>query len=382
MRSPSRSKPDNGHYLLRASARLSFLLALVGLGTAPVFILPSGLPQPSDVLLLFASILFVVRYAGSVDEGSIWRAAPLILFFVYAIAVDIAFFFVRGDPRFLTGASYIAFNFVVFLGFYIAARVEPERMSRHVLAGVFVGALGLVASIPWSAGQFGSRLSLSFDNPNQLGYFALLSMARRGGRVAGVVFGVACLFLVTLSLSKAAIFGFASLLFFLFFRVSPTQKISWFFVAVSLVALLISSGLAQKWTVLSGLVDRVASVGSDSDDNLAARGYGRIVEHPGYLLFGAGDSGHERWGVASKSELHSSWGTIVFGYGVVGAVPLMFGVASVLLRGGLSVLPALSAVGLYGITHQGLRQPQLWIIIALASIVADGKVKPGRIDEV
>ena len=51
-----------------------------------------------------------------------------------------------------------------------------------------------------------------------------------------------------------------------------------------------------------------------------SRGYNRIYEYPEQILLGAGERGRWRFGPGHEHELHSSFGTVLFSYGIVGFV--------------------------------------------------------------
>ena len=109
---------------------------------------------------------------------------------------------------------------------------------------------------------------------------------------------------------------------------------------------------------------------------MAGRGYDRLVNHAEYLLLGAGEGSYNRFqSELPGSELHSSYGTLLFCYGLVGA--LLFSLA-LLLVCGLQVrwMLYLSPVMLFGLFHHGLRFTLFWVLLAYVCCLAWSKLQP------
>jgi hypothetical protein len=213
----------------------------------------------------------------------------------------------------------------------------------------------------------------TFNNPNQLGYFALCSMG-----IAGVVFlsnrlsrfeitlvFLACAFLAVLSLSKAAIVSFVFYLLIFFGRRRFTKTIPVLAVIATmawLLAVYIGSGV-ERLKVFS----RLETIGASNDDSLEARGYGILFNPDIRLLYGWGEGYPE---AVLGHEVHSTVGNILISYGLVGFSIFLAFVFVLLRRAGrqFGLLPAigfLAPVMLYGLTHNGLRFSVFWVYAAV-----------------
>ena len=117
-------------------------------------------------------------------------------------------------------------------------------------------------------------------------------------------------------------------------------------------------------TVLDSLHERITRKQFNFAEEQSYRGYDRISNHPGYLWFGAGEGVTDRFVSQLEGEMHSSVGTVLFSYGVPGLMLFIWLIVVAArrngLRGLLYILPALA----YGLTHNGLRQIEFWIILA------------------
>ena len=121
------------------------------------------------------------------------------------------------------------------------------------------------------------------------------------------------------------------------------------------------SSIAVLGVLELGIVDerlpqiesRFESIGIQTDDSLAGRGYERIWLHPEMNLLGGGEGAVWRWesSMRNKTEIHSSWGTILFSYGIPGVILMAVFFWRLVPRLGLASLIPFGAVFLYGITH-------------------------------
>jgi hypothetical protein len=172
-----------------------------------------------------------------------------------------------------------------------------------------------------------------------------------------------------ISASRAAAGGVAVLLVLMLFS---NPKI---LVAACLAGAAVVSGVGPVADAIEASQDRVLNRSSRSDASFfQERGYDRIWRNQQYLLLGAGEGGLSRFddtAYVKNMEIHSSAGTILFSYGIVGA--LLFLVFTWrLIRGArarlvITLLPPL----LYTGAHQGLRFTMLWVVLAVFVALKD-----------
>jgi hypothetical protein len=361
-----------------AFSQIALILWGLVLLLTPFYVFPSGSPQPADFVL-------AVLIGGSLLLWG-WQSYPNIIaattwalsFFLLTIVVNLTFIVVRQDLTYLPAVLFMAFNamtFVFALGVYAAQPLTFTKVTGNCVAG----SLLLQAFLSLALGGVSrGRAHLFFNNPNQLGYFALtmatllLVCGRRVKLLRGSLSaGLGCgLYLAALSLSKAALLGYALLGMIEWLRLTNRAKTRWA-IAVTCVATAIAlSGVMDRWLILSNVSARLQSVGVSSDDNLAARGYGRIVNFPQYLAFGSGEGEPSRWVLGQAKELHSSWGTILFAYGLLGLSLFLGFLASTAQTVGFRKFVYLIPLFFYGLTHQGLREPLFWVTLAMVLLGA------------
>lgn len=96
----------------------------------------------------------------------------------------------------------------------------------------------------------------------------------------------------------------------------------------------------------------------------------RILEHPEHLAFGAGEGAVDRFDPVHPIEIHSSAGTLLFSYGVVGSALFLLFLYHVLKLASPYLIAHLIPVTFYTLTHQGLRESMFWILLAFLQCLA------------
>ncbi|MBA2541322.1 MAG: hypothetical protein H0V17_16900, partial [Deltaproteobacteria bacterium] len=335
----------------------------------PIYVFSSGLPQPGDWIIIVLGPMVIRPWNGRLDPSMLQALRPLLLFTGYVIAANLMWSVVLNAWSIglkngfgLSPVFYIynAFVFLVVLVLYRRYRTNllwftgkvilAALISQSLFALVFGGGVG--------------RATLMFNNPNQLGYFALLSvnilfLLHRKKRVSTVELAVGSMFasyLALLSASKAALGGVALIaLVGAVVRLRTTLII----VAVFAITFVVAEPMRDAFdqTITRFETDQSASFAEE-------RGYDRIAEYPEYWALGAGEGAYNRYRHDSSlgaHEIHSSIGTLFFSYGFVGTLLFALFLWRVMAGSGFRtwsmILPSLA----YGMTHQGLRTTLFWV---------------------
>jgi hypothetical protein len=228
-----------------------------------------------------------------------------------------------------------------------------------------------------------------FENPNQLGLFAIiagvvLALTSRSFASRWVLLCIAaCVsvlaYFLRISLSRAAwaaALTAAALLPVLFGRRA--------LIALAIVATLAIGALAyfSGSKPVTDMYNRLSRTGQGRFDSLEGRGYDRIRNHPHYLVLGAGEGDYTRFHSALPREMHSTIGTVLFCYGAVGLI--LFGLFIFRLGKGnaRATAFALLPVLVYGSTHHALRSLHVWLLFAIiASLRPENLIEEGRADQ-
>jgi hypothetical protein len=346
-------------------------LVVIYMISTPFYLWMSGIPQVSDMLmvvLVFGLMSQGLRFIFHQRQRGafMWLAA----FTAYVIVVSLTWFLIHPSDDFLIFPLYYVFNTLVFAcAFGAYARIGQPFLRYFAWGAVLSVTLQAVLS-PFVGGRSASiRETLFFNNPNQLGYYALVSAAiillsYRSGhiRLLPTLIGVgSSLWLASLSLSKAAILALGVL------GVIAALGNTRLMTAIGLVTVLL---IPADLTVITNVEKRLSGIGEQSDDSWEGRGYGRLAEHPEYLVFGAAEGAFERLTLPmhGRHEIHSSLATVLFSYGVFGFFLFSMFILSVCVHAGLRSALYLVPVMLYGMTHMGLREGLLWLLLAQMSL--------------
>jgi hypothetical protein len=349
----------------------------------PFYIFASGNPQPADMLMAV-----LVTYIACGLFMRLPRLSDLYIsiamFLLIAINVNLFWWTLYSDEFFIKSSLFYLYNIGVMIAIVaLYASGDPDRVSRFTACGILIAVTLELVMMVVLAGHEGMRGTGTFNNPNQLGYWSLASGAcwlvvrgdRRLNWLDALVLGGAG-YLTTLSLSKAAMGGFALLVVFAI--IAHGVRSNWSAAAVGVVLLALPMLIIEP-TLLRDqvkdffsegtaalVVERVESVGKQQDDSLAGRGYDRLWHHSTYLFFGAGEGAYQRFDPGPAAmELHSTWGTVLFSYGVAGLLAFLTILWAAFRHAPLRYKFYFIPIALYGLTHQGLRFSLFWIFLGL-----------------
>lgn len=322
-----------------------------------------GAPQLADYVLATLMALVVLDFGISFLPRMAFAISIFFAFTLYVTIVNAYWSAQLNDLSLIKNSLFYIFNVSALMTVMILYSHIRDMLLQVIMHSVAASIFLQIALAPFAQVESWFRQPLFFTNENQLGYFALLSATVfalgakqfRTRRWYQTCFYMAVTYLAVISLSKAAMVGL-SLLYFLLLLQRPLSAL-W-------LAVILALPLAPTFLpdVLEKLEKRITT--SDDDDSAEARGYDRIWNHPEYLFFGAGEGAYYRFNTQLQSELHSSFGTILFSYGLIGAALFSLGIWSICRGSRLDAVVLLVPVFLYGVAHQGLRLRLLWILLS------------------
>lgn len=343
----------------------------------PVYVISSGLPQPGDWLLIFLAPMVLKGWHGKLPASAAGTVRALVIFTGYVVLVNLLWSVVLNSwslnlkQGFWLSATFYIYNGLMYLLVVVMYGKYGERFLWFT-AKILLGALLLQAGLSFVSTRGALRATVLFNNPNQLGYYALVSVSlllvlqrRSYATTLEVTIGsIAASYLALISASKAALGAIGLLII-----AGAIVRLRTMIVIglVFLIALYVSNPMQEA-------IDRTL-LRFETDHSLdffEERGYDRIWNHPEYWVTGAGEGGYARFAESTAiraHEIHSSIGTLFFSYGIVGVV--MFTVFALLvlrgkgLRTWLLVLPTMA----YGMTHQGLRTTLFWVLLAIVAVM-------------
>lgn len=358
---------------------LELFLLWMGVALFPLYLLPSGSPQISHFFLILLSIVWIYRNGLSISV--IKQIIPLaILLFIITIRQSI--YSITINDFFLTPALFYIYNFIILIVIIDICNREKDRALDILKTGIFIGLLVTYIGIFYKGfsfkieGDSDFRAIGFFNNPNQLGYYAicvagLFSILFVTNTINLFTFSLGlllCIILVFISLSKAAII---SIFFYIPFII---KKLNTSMLLISILVLIcIFYGIHDKDFSGYKLIARLGTTGHQNDDSLYGRGYATLFDPDIRLIYGWGEGFVLT--TSFKGEVHSTLGNILISYGIIGfSIFCWFLVRLIKLlyinNGFLIAFSLISPVFLYGLVHNGFRFSIYWVFTgALISIL-------------
>lgn len=368
--------------LLNPKHKISLFFTLVWMGyllLSPIYIFAKGMPQPADYLIFAlgfpALVIAMMNHRGNISKVFLFG----LLFASLTIAINLIHFSFIPNDRLMKHSVYYIFNFCVFMFTLIVFKQSPIAVNRLTYWAIATIIIFQCLYAPLFGDIEIMRNLGTFNNPNQLAYWSLLNMGiliilKRDEKFSWfdlILFGM-CLYLQTLSLSKAGLILSALMVGVLFF-ISNMPKQGRIVLLMGFIAFLIFQAFNpdallnkfQQFDEFSDVVSRLENIGEEQDDSATGRGYDRLIKYPHFLIFGAGEGAFFRFGINAQ-EIHSGVATLLFSYGITGF--LFFGLFIWSVFKGLPrhYYLILGVIFLFGIPHQNIRFTYFWIFLALA----------------
>lgn len=371
-------------YISMSGLKFSSLILQLYCVLSIFYVYKSGYPQPADILIAAAigvALMFFVMKKSWVVTLPI---ALGLLFAFCTFIINVTNYVLWPDRQFILSSLYYIFNMGIFAFSYsLFKKTKGELAPALVTALIIAICLECIFVFMLNASENGRAIG-TFNNPNQLSYWALLVFCLLVALRYPLTFKwydyglIGILFLIEMeSLSKAALISFMVV----FISVAFTRLVNNFgrailiMIFLALVSFAVFSiesitGTVANLDNIQKTVTRLAEIGQDSDDNLEARGYNRIPENPQFLILGAGEGGYDRFTVGAF-ELHSGIATLFFSYGISGMVIFGFFLLSILWRLPPIFWILVFSIMLYGLTHQNIRFSFFWLFLGIITAVGE-----------
>ncbi len=346
------------------------------------YVFNTGTAQPADITL---AMMALVITSPSLFLQFVTEQKTALFFVIWVTLVQMMWAALTFKWQFTLFMTFYIFNMMILVLTYSLRCRAPAEFDRIIMLGLklsIVVQFGVVV-----AEGVGSRAAGSFLNPNQLAYWGVLALSmmlvirRSATKLSDLPFIALGCFTVIASLSRAGVIAVVLLLaIWAWYGLrTPFRRLAVAVISFALISLALAGGMGGRLTDSDGVGGRFEQrVATRSVDNpLEGRNYDRITNFPQYTILGAGEGYYSRfqpsWSPKLAIEIHSSFATMLFSYGVVGLLLFMgtfySAIRAVPLSVGAYILPALT----YGITHQGLRFSFLWILVGiLCSMTHEG----------
>lgn len=368
---PQRPAPD-----LRAlSAIIVFILL------QPFYLWESGLPQISHIMfaVMFISVFVSGGLVIRLDDHFQARAILYMALFTGWVFIVDGIYSVTEDTLVPIGnATYYAFGLIFALLFLTVINRGGEAAARALYyAFAFVAITQAMISVAGLGRTYWNVRAMNFfNNPNQLAYFAVMMSVHLNyfGRQLKINFALHNLALICLvyvcfrSLSRAgagAIMATALLEYALFER----NMIRW---SVILLAFILVGGLYGEriWNYVFDAYYNARFAGGEISGRYSginqfgeSRHYNYLLVEPSRLLVGWGD-GQFQEHFGGLVELHATLPGVLLNFGVPGITLFLLMMWNATRANWKEAVTTLGPLIIFGFTHNGIRNPLLYAIIA------------------
>lgn len=362
--------------------RVAVAIVAVYMFAKMFYIAKGGTAQPADIMMC-ALAFFIVPPRTMMEL--LKSEAALAALVIWVALVNLAWFMITNEPNFLPSILYFVFNLIIVLTFFGVRRRDPVLFDRVVCVAIMV-AIGVETAIVLAErlGVGGAFRNLgTFKNPNQLAYWGVLMLSiflmlrrNRLSRIDMLVV-LAAVFCEFASASRAGLAALVALLvMWLYFALGTGTKRVVVCLGVVAAGTLLSLSPAMDKALVRGAESSAVGTRLTENEEVSQfdeRQYSRIIDFYQYTIFGAGEGFVARFRADNEYqlEIHSSFGTMLFSYGIPGLTLFCLMLFSVYrhlpVALGLYLVPSL----LYGVTHQGLRFTLFWALIGIALAIGD-----------
>lgn len=394
-------RPSDG--LTQATRAWGLILIVSSIVFSPFYFFDSGLPQPVHAIML-VSCIAIIGLNTTACVNHIKQNKVALLFLLVITIVNLSYAAVLREGSFIVSMAYWAYGFVLFIALVRTASdsVIAEWVTKLILLVLTVVVLAFLFG--YGHYPYVMRYAYFFNGPNQLAYFAICmfslylgaSRARIDSRFHAVF--VLTIFVIFSTGGRSGYFSVAPIFFIALWLTRRNIKhFLVILVAPFLIGFIFQSTCLPFYSVVNGAntfvgceakvrtdarsavgrtMSRTADLGFNvnvSDNNsiwtqLKSRGYLRLIDHPEYMIYGAGQGMDSRFDQTNGNsyEIHSSPIALLFYYGFFGL--LLFIIFLVNSFKSKANLIFLLPIFIYSLFTYGLRAPYFWFALAFLSV--------------
>lgn len=350
---------------------------------SPIYIFKNGLPQLADYILMTSLTLYLIsnKYTLKFERSSKQFIRIGFTFVSWIVLINVTWQLIVMESDFIINSIFYIYNFLIVILTLSMYRKYKNNLLNTIINSVVISFVVQLITIIVSGGITTTRVQGTFNNPNQLGYYALLGAgllltinALKKIPIKRFLIGLYVSFiLVILSLSNAAIISWIIMFASHFFLnksidVKLKRRILILTLSIGIIVLIIyyRTPLITENDFYNSLINRLSLTQEKISTSTGTRGYDRLFKFPQYLLIGAGEGAYYRFN--TWSEFHSTLGNILLSYGIIGFLIFMNLLYKALWLNKFKMTHILFSAMLYGYSHNGIRNTLLWILISVISI--------------
>ena len=366
----------------------------------PYYFFNSGTLQISDYFLILAFLALIIRSKRQKANTKriIKENIYLLVFIFFTLIINTIGFLTSPDTRFLLSTAYYLFGFCAVMLF--SSNIKNAKF-RNTIFKILVLNLFLQLSIYiLSLGRYwhnSNRYMGTFNDPNQFGYYILLSFAYiyiinlslKQKKLKIIVPYLISAFLILISQSTAMMIGFIAVTILLIIQnikiIATNLKKIAKYIAVIIILIIpiivickavIANNEALQTNIDNAMqrieqkTDKINVNSSNKRNIFEDRALDYIYYYPEKLLYGAGEGAETEYDLVDhQTEIHSTYPALLFYYGIIPFIILMKWMYKKLkhLNGYLVAIYASLLLESFFLANQ--RQALFWVFIAIAPYI-------------
>ena len=387
--------------------RTIIALTILSFALFPIYLLSSGGFQLVDIIIVLLSLVIFV----SIDINEVligtYVVASFIPFITWGVFIN-SYYFMEEATRqgeYIFGMIQLVYGFYhLFLFSIVFHRILLNKKGMfYFYCFLLISCMG-----PWllKSKGYDVRNSLSFNNPNQLGYYATLVLfmliiinyvnSLRQNNIKNMFYSLSTLIIILIanvfafiSISRAGIISVSVLDFYLlciFFKKYNKSKLlliiplflSVFFMVYTYVHHSDNSQGNYKESFLDNINKRFWHVSEKHDMYHRTLGLTEgLTEFSNSFLVLCGNGAKQFFSRThdireAPKEVHNTFLAVVNNYGIIGGILFLFGSIFFAIR--LRQFPykwfLLIPLLLYNMSHNGIRFRYMWVALALLAVAS------------
>lgn len=370
----------------------------------PYYIFTSGGLQIGDVIISIAFLIFAIK-KGKTNELKklFYENKRLVLFIGLTFVINGIYYLNYYRYKFIISSLYYVFNlFVVFLfSNFIKNEKCLNSMKRIVKINIIVQLIIFLVGI----GRYydSTRYMGTFNDPNQFAYYIFTSYLllhmigiKQKSSNGNFIYLLLSFALIILSSSTGMTMGIG--IFFILEMFNIIIKIprlfKKYFVKIFTITLATITGVCiiAKYTdsfsfydfesklmntpIMIRMVDKFSRIDSGSDESgltiWEERGYDKIYNQPHVIFYGSGEGEYGRYIAAHDGEIHATFPSILFYYGIIPTIILLSWIWQYIKNQKINVQIVYLSMFLESFFLLNQRQAYFWILIVFGKIIRDG----------
>lgn len=374
------------------------LLVYIYLLLKPFYIFPSGSIQISDLFIIMAYFILVLitLKKESIKKYINYKTYLLSVFVFSIVGISVIYSVMYFRYDFLLSASFYIFDFMgVYVLYYCIKEKEFVRNIRNIcrINILFQVIFYLVGLGTW----YGTvRYMGTFNDPNQFAFFVFSSLTvvyvieDNLKLKKSIISYIISIFLIVESGSTGMLLGtMVFVLGVVTYRIIKIDMkkyikpmlatVSLIFVGIAIIILTFNNiseyiyNFTKDNIIINRVREKLSRANNASGNLLQERGYDKIIKYPYKMILGAGHGYNERYKTYHKGEIHATFPSILFYYGIVPFIILILWIWKNIKYVPKNIMIVYFSLLVESMTLLNQRQILFWVLIMLGSLYKTGE---------